>query len=207
MNVRNKIALTVGAIGIMAGTAIAAVGPNPRTAEATGGNYTMCHRTGSGFVTISVAFPAALVHAGHGDTFGACPTATPTPKGTVVPTPTVTVTATSVPTGTPTPAVTQTPSPTVTPPESAPVASESTVEPDVCDGFTPNSVIKPSNYDSLPITLRDPDCGQFIPVVPQVVLGTPEFTDVPSPDIGTWIPLPQGGFVTPEQVKFPKAGS
>ena len=76
-----------------------------------------------------------------------------------VPTPTVTATpkATTSPTAQPTSV--PTPSPTVAP--LPPLAEAADVCVDLV-GYAPGSVPRPTNWDSLPISLRDPGCGQFV---------------------------------------------
>ena len=183
MSFIRRLAVGIGLTTMMLATASVFA---PAT-EATN-SVTICHRTGNGSITISVAPQAVLAHILlHGDTLGPCaPTPTPTPSPTPEPEPT--------------------PSTTPEVPEVPRVEIDDPCA-DVKNAGTA-SVVKPVNYDELPVTLRDPDCGQFIIVVPlpqspQVELAPPVNEVGPTM---YWLPLPDGGFVNITEVTLPNAG-
>ena len=161
----------------------------------------VCHHEGNGsFHTISVANPSVLAaHLRHGDFLGNCPTptatATATPSATPVVTATPSVTATATPSATP--SVTATPSAT-------PVSDA-----DPCADVINKPTLRPENWETLSITLRDPDCGQFyslpVHVPPSTVI--PSGVELAPPVIINEAPTPQNPIVLPPMLKLPNTGS
>lgn len=194
MNAKTIAATLVTVASVTAGGAVGASATN---------DTAVCHREGNGSShTIQVNNNSVLqAHLRHGDTLGPCPVITPTSTATV----------TATPSATPTPLPTITP--TVTP--VVPVAEGG--DEDVCAPFAGKQMVRPANWFELPITLRDPDCGQFVtitvavPPAEAVVLVPPVVTVTPAAGAPVPVAVPDfetgiGGFDISTITALPKAG-